>query len=427
MKAKNILCNSIALALVTTSALAADVEIRITGATAFRAAAMNAIKAKFDIGANYSYAHNLSAGSFNGADRCTFKGSFPGVSGTTTIRCSWNGSVEGIRAVAVGGTAFNPQFIQDSALTVVGENPLKTGDTAQQVAKFSFSDVRQSSTPISTPTLSPSNARVGVVVFSMIANEGAPAAWTNVTTQQFKALFQTGSILLSQFTGNAADTNPVYATGRNDGSGTRTTYMAETGLGITGLVNQFVTTVSTSTNINTIRKVPGFGTPGYVAANASTVWSQDVDGNGGYASGSSLRTDMGKVSTGVTVFDADGVTDLIGAPANIHLMTFLSNPDARTAATNGAKILTYNGVGCTSLQTSGTLSAADLAGVTEGQYSAWSFQQLYYNGTLSADETTVDTAIRTGIPTSLAPSYLNGVPISLMNVSRPDDGAPIAP
>jgi hypothetical protein len=428
MKSNHLLAGAVALATLVTSAQA-DVEVRITGATAFRTAAINAIKAQYDLGGSYTFAHNKAAGGVNGADRATFKGTFPGVAGTTTIRVSHNGSVEGIRAIAQPGPVNNPLFITDAALASPGgdpgeatnENANVSGSTVQQVAKFAFSDVRQSSTPISSPALSPANASVGVVVFTMIANDGAPADFTNVTFQQFKALYSGGRLPLSVFTGDPADTNFVYAFGRNDGSGTRTTYMAESQLGITTLVNQYKATVSDSTTISAIQLIPaGDGT------NASTVWGQDFDGNGGYFSGSVLRTDLGKTTTSVDVLDAFG--DPLDEDATIHFVSFLSNPDALAARQAGAKILGWNGSTLDSLQTGTTLSLADRQKVTHGQYSAWSFQQFYYNGSLSADENTVYTAIKTGIPSSLiAAGYIPGIPLADMQVSRPDDGAPIAP
>ena len=437
MNIRNILTGSIALATLVTTAQA-DVEIRVTGATAFRAAAIKAIYDQFVTGGSFTFAHNAAANStaglaVQGADRATFKGSFPGISGTTTVRCSWNGSVEGVRAVALGGT-HNPVFIQDAALASPGtdtneaanENALKTGDTLAQLAKFSFSDVLQTSTPVASPVLNPSDAKVGITTFALIANEGAPANWTNITTQQFKALFGQGKLPLSVFTGDAADTKYVYASGRNDGSGTRTTYMAESGLGITSLVSQFVVTSSGSNTINVIRKAPSTATLG-AGTYASTLWGQNLDGNGGYVSGSTLRTDFGKVSSSVQVQDADG-SELEPAGTDVLLATFLTTADARTAAAAGGKILGWNGYGLTSLQTSSTLSTADRDAIAEGRYTAWSFQQFYYSGSLSADETTFDTAIRTGIPAGLiAGGRLNGVPLTEMHVGRGDDGAPVTP
>jgi hypothetical protein len=436
MKIRNILTGTIALASLITAAQA-DVEIRVTGATAFRAAATKAIYDKFVAGGSFTFAHDVAANAtpglaVQGANRATFKGTFPGIPGVTTVRCSWNGSVEGIRAVALGGS-FNPLFIQDAALASPGtdlneaanENALKTGDTLAQLAKFSFSDVRQTSTPIASPVLNPSDASVGITTFALIANEGAPAGFTNITSQQFKALFGSGKLPLSVFTGSPADTKNVYASGRNDGSGTRTTYMAESGLGITTQVVQYVATSSTGTAISVIRKAPSTATLG-AGTFASTLWGQDIDGNGGYVSGSALRTDFGKTSASVQVLDADG-SELEPAGTDLLLATFLTTSDARNAASNGGKILGWNGHGLTSLQTSSTLSIADRDAIAQGKYTAWSVQQLYYSGSLSADETTFDTAVRTGIPAGLLPSRLNGIPSSEMAVFRSDDGAPVGP
>jgi hypothetical protein len=436
MKLKNILSGSIALATLATTAQA-DVEVRITGATAFRTAAINALKAQFDLGGSYTFAHNKAAGGVNGADRVTFKGTFPGVAGITTVRVSHNGSVEGVRAIATPGPTTNPFFITDAALaspgTDAGEAPNENanvgGSTVQQVAKFAYTDVRQSSTPVSSPTLSPANPRVGVTLFTMLANEGAPAGLTNVTFQQFKALFSQGSLPLSVFTGDAADTDLVYATGRNDGSGTRTAYMAESQLGITTLTSQFVATTSAGNAISVIQKVPAGGATingVFDPTSKSDLWAQDLDGNGGYFSGSVLRTEMGRTTAATQVLEADG-SELAPA-AQLHLITFLSTADAVPARVAGAKVLGWNGSTLNSLNTGLVVDSTDLAKITEGQYSAWTFQNLYYNGSLTADENTVYNAIRTGIPTSLiAAGYVPGVPSTIMSVSRPDDGAPIAP
>ncbi len=347
MKLKPILSAAFAVAIAT--AARADVTVEITGATAFRGAANQAILNAFNsagaLGTTYSYAHSgATAGSLNGANFATFVGTFPGVPGVTTIRTSWNGSTEGIRAVALGG-AFSPSFLTAATITAPGENFNKTAPTSVAFPKFSFSDVRQSSSPIRSPSLNPADARVGVVTFTMIANEGAPANLNTVTAQQFKALFTQGFQPLSLFSGDPADTRLVFATGRNDGSGTRTTYLAETGYGVANVVNQYIATVSDASAITTIRRVPaGDG------ANASTLWGNDVAGNGGYASGSSLRTDMGKTSASTRVLDSDN-SELLPAGSNIVLLTWLSTGDALSAATAGAKVLGYNGVQITPIAT----------------------------------------------------------------------------
>lgn len=430
MKLAKIAMGAIALASATPAF--ADVTVEITGATAFRVAALDTIKARYVAsGAPFKFAHDKGAGGFNGSNQAVFIGTFPGVTGTTTIRTSFNGSVEGIRAIVQGGV-HNPNFLEASTLSsttaIVGgaEKPATTSPVSPSQAEFSFSDVNVASTPFAGAPLEPSDAAAGVVVFTMIANEGAPAGLTNVSAKQFQALYSSGYLPLGMFTGNALDTDLVLATGRNDGSGTRTTYMAETGLGITTGVQQYVRGTFSGNTITQIHRVPqgGFSSsiPGSLASNASTVWGNDVPGNGGYSSGSALRDDMGRTSASVELLDVDG--SILDSGINVHLITFLSLGDAAPARTAGAKILGYNGVILSDFAATGTLSAADKAKVTEGSYTAWGFQQFYRRPSLSTDTVTVYNGIKNNIGANLG---VTGIPISDMHVGRSVDGGPVAP
>jgi hypothetical protein len=262
-----------------------------------------------------------------------------------------------------------------------------------------------------------------VVVFTPIASKSATASF-NITAQSFKALFNKGNEPLSLFTNNSADTTPVFATGRNDGSGTRTTYLAESGFGITNLVNQYVVTTSGSGAMTQIQRVPAGG--GSVPANASTVWGQDVDGNGGYNSGGTLRGDLQLTSTNVQVLDSDG-SDLLGTNTSLVMVGVLGTADAATAKNGGAKILTWNGVGLDFAGSGTTLSASDISKIAYGTFTMWSFENLYYVGTLTTDQTTFYTALKSGITTRLTANPNEGLPTTTMHVTRSDDGAPVAP
>jgi hypothetical protein len=280
------------------------------------------------------------------------------------------------------------------------------------------------------------SSAVGIVTFCMIANEGAPADLTNVTIQQARALWANGIQPLSLFTGDPTDTTYVFATGRNDGSGTRAAYLTEWSFGVANLVNQYIAT-STGTSGNTITKITkvpanGLGTGNYTtssAQNASTLWGNNAVGNGGYSSSSSLRTLMGLTSANVTVFD--GVNqdpELVDQP--INLITWLSSADSLTAATAGAKILGCNGVLVTPITSVGSylnsgFSEADFKKIATGAYSPWSYQHLYYHGSLSGNEQTWYNAMKTTwIPQGLQATS-NGVRLGDVTVSRPDDGFPI--
>ena len=453
MKAKNIL-GTAALGLALLTAAQAQTTIEITGASAFRKATLEAIKTLYTNGGSFKYAHSSSSGNLTSSTRAIFQGTFPGITGTTTIRTNFTGSVEGIRALALGNsfnvTYLNPSVVSGAVASSSGTEVASqsTTDAAAQ-AEFAFSDVSKDSTPLASSTLLGGN--IGVVAFSMVANEGAPARLTNVSSKQFQALFQGGFLPASVLTGNASDsTVKVYATGRNDGSGTRTTYMAETGTGITTLVNQFVTndnsnfTSTTGTgSILRIYKVPaqghGNGTltnrAGYVssgnmtggsASDASTIWGQDLPGNGGYNSGSTLVKHLGYTSSNTEVVDADGTTLEQAAP--IALVTFLATADAITARTNGAVILGYNGVTLSGIAGGDQeLSASDKEKITTGAYTAWSYQQFYRRNDITSGNALVAyNAIAAAIPAAIDATS-SGVKLADMNVSRGFDGGPVAP
>ncbi len=411
---KNSLILSSVAALTMAVSAQAQTVVDITGATAFRQGATATINAIFNAGGPFISIHN---GGLNGGSLQAWRGNFGNLT-NLTIRTRWNGSTEGLRAVfqpnqTIDGLPTNPSFFVTTSLdafspTAGGNNAgvdTGGGNTAADVAELSFSDVRKEATPI--PGASAGGA-VGVVTFTMVANktwrdDPRTANITNVTSQQFRTLFSQGSVPLSYFTGNTADTDMVYASGRNDGSGTRTTYLAETGYGANQLVKQYVGyDRSNSTVLPSILLVPrdgGFGintTGGLVATatNRSTVWGQNVDGNGGYVSGGDLRVDFRKTTENTSVLAVDdqgqnitnGDIQELAPPAKLFLLSWLSTADAANASQGNtlAVILGYEGVRLDDLaafgnSTNSTLSAADKIKVTTGRYSAWSNQQLLYS------------------------------------------------
>ena len=429
------------------SAAYADVTVTITGATAFRAATLLAIRSRFsDSGQPYKFATDGTAtGQLNvaapGNTRAIFIGTFPSVTGTTTIKCCFTGSVEGIRAVTGAADPIPPTYypstVLDSTTAVSGTGAeifLGTGGSPVALggpSDIAFSDVSKAITPYaSLPTL-PASAASGVIVFTMLTNEGSTI--TNVTNLQFRALLTNGYQPLRLFTGNPADTTNVFATGRNDGSGTRSSYLSAVGFGVANAVKQYVTIASSGTALSTIQLVPAGGVntlngqplTGQSASNASTVWGQDIAGNGGYNSGSTLRTDMGKTGTSVTVLDNEGL-DSFGAPVRADLVTWLSVNDAATARGNGAVFCAYNGVKLDEIAASGTvLGVNDKKKVTEGVYTAWNYEQMYRRSIhTSGDVVTIYNGIKAEIPTNLAAA---GIALTDMHVGRPNDGGVVAP
>ncbi len=444
MKIKNLILGTM-FAGFAASASAQTTDITITGATAFRTATLQAIYDAYDsvgnLGTDFFVCHSASGNTtsnLTGSNQAVFKGTFPGITGTTYIRTAFNGSTEGLNAIAGNN---NPAFLTQAAVNSATSSILGgvTTPTETLRPKFSFSDVYQSTSPVDNVVLNPvGSSAVGVVAFCMIANEGAPADLTNVTIQQARALWANGIQPLSLFTGDPTDTSYVFATGRNDGSGTRAAYLTEWSFGVANLVNQYIATSTGNTvAITKITAVPanGLGTGNFTtssAQNASTLWGNTNVGNGGYSSSSSLRTLMGLTSANVTVFDGESQTPVIENQP-IQLITWLSSADSLVAATAGAKILGYNGVLVTPITSVGSylssgFSEADFKKIATGAYSPWSYQHLYFHGSLSANEQSWYDAMKaTWIPSGLQTTS-NGVRLGDLTVSRPDDGFPfVAP
>jgi hypothetical protein len=445
MKIKHLILGTMFAGLAA-SASAQTTEITITGATAFRQATMRAIYDAYAsagaAGTTFNVAHDFNGANISqliASNRAIFRGTFPGISGTTVIRTSFNGSTEGLNAIAGNS---NPSFLTEAALTTgnftAGIKDLTTSPTETLRPKFSFSDVYQSTSPVDNVVLNPvGSSAVGIVTFAMIANEGAPANLENVTIQQCRALWTNGIQPLSLFTGNSSDTNLVFATGRNDGSGTRAAYLTEWTYGVANLVNQYTAVnggLSGNTTITKLTRVPanGIGNGTFSTnrtSDASTLWGNTAVGNGGYSSSSGLRSLMQATSANVTIYNGeDQAPDM--ESQNILLLTWLSTADSLNAAAGGAKILGYNGVKITPIATSGSyqssgFSEADFKKIATGAYSAWSYQHLYYHGSLNANEQTWYNAMKdTYLPTGLQ-TTANGVRLGDVTVSRPDDGFPI--
>ena len=446
MKIKNLILGTM-FAGIAASASAQTTEITITGATAFRQATMRAIYDAYAsagaAGTTFNVAHDFNGANLSqliASNRAIFRGTFPGITGTTVIRTSFNGSTEGLNAIAGNS---NPSFLTQAALTgnfTAGIKDNTTSPTETIRPKFSFSDVYQSTSPVDNVVLNPvGSSAVGIVTFAMIANEGAPANLENVTVQQCRALWANGIQPLSLFTGNPADTKYVLATGRNDGSGTRSAYLTEWTFGVANLVNQYTavnggTSATGNGSISKLTLVPanGIGSGAFSTnrtSDASTLWGNNAVGNGGYSSSSALRTIMGYTSSNVTIYD--GVSEAPSAEnADILLLTWLSTADCLNASTAGAKILGYNGVKVTPIASAGSFQSsgfneADFNKIATGAYSAWSYQHLYYHGSLSANEQTWYNAMKdTYLPTGLQ-NTANGVRLGDVTVSRPDDGLPI--
>lgn len=384
MKIKNLILGTM-FAGFAASASAQTTEITITGATAFRQATMQAIyDAYASVGAagtSFNVAHDFSNNTLSqliASNKAIFKGTFPGITGTTVIRTAFNGSTEGLNAIAGNN---NPTFLTEDALTGGNYTSGIKGQTSSPTQalrpKFSFSDVYQSTSPVTTDntgapiTLNPSgSSQVGIVTFAMIANDGAPANLTNVTTQQARALWTNGAQPLSLFTGDPSDTKRVYATGRNDGSGTRSAYLTEWTFGVANLVKQYVATSGTGVSANTPSGV-GNGTINRLTlVPANGIGGANVTVNGAVPSGSTTIVLNALPTYNDTTITTGNIISGTGIGSNTTISAVTGNSSAYTLTlsnattaqiSNGATLL-VNGIG--NFTTDRTSDASTLWGNT---------------------------------------------------------------
>jgi len=378
------------LALAISNSYAATRVFDITGATAFRASSSNAIIAILG-GASTQYAYTGTSG-VTGSNRSIFRGTMAAFPGDTIIvRASWSGSTQGIKDVADQAaiqflTTTNPMSVSPG--TNLGVNPAPNADFTTAVAQWSFSDVDQLLSE--RPSYAFNGGPVGVVPFMFLAGEGAPAALNNMTDQLHAALWSTGQLPIAFFTGDTNDATTVLATGRNNGSGTRASILAETQYGAFTDVVQFGASFQ-GTRTDT------FPTGKLLALSEF--------GNSGNTSNSFVRDILTRRSDDLT-FGGD--------PIDALFVSYLTISDANSAITEGAQEMTYNGV------------AFSADNVKNGTYTLWGYQQFYRDSDATAAEVTFDTAFRAAIPATL--DGVNAIPLTEMPVVRNGgDGGPVSP
>jgi hypothetical protein len=383
------------LALAVVNLASAQSTIRITGSTAFRAATHQAILHIIQPATlNYGY----TGTSFNSATEAIITGTTnttPAVA--VIIKTAWSGSVGGVFTLATNGPVPNPGANPPiTAGWLVNTTPTSPAGTpnaplnfdAPVTADIAMSDSFQSSTPFTNPPLV--DNVVGVVPFVWVRNAGAPTTLSNVTNQLAKVVLNNPGIPLSLFTGNAADAATlVYATGRNNDSGTRLDAFAESGFGITNAPVQLDCSQAAASGFDFIN---------------AGVWTTGVNGPTFYAASG------GRSSGGLLVGDMNATNS--NAVLGGWIVTYLGIPDSNNV-NGGANDLTYNGF------------PYSVNNVQQGNYSFWSYEHLLYRTSLSGNALTVAQGLATQIHNTDA--SVAGVLVTSMAVGRTSEGAPITP
>lgn len=374
----------------------AQTVINITGATAFRSSVHTTLVNILDSGTRtYGYVGTNGLGN---AGQAIFKGNLGGPTGPlVTIRTSFSGSATGIAAVTSGS---NVNFLATGSTTSAGGTSGLANGTDPAVADFALSDVFQNSTNFKSPALTTSI--VAVVPFVFMGSKNLPSGVTTMNPNIFRSMWANGAAPLAMFTGLAADEDKfVHPVGRDAGSGTRITTLAETGYGINIPVNQFNLTITTTAP---------FDVTAQVTADDPSIDGED--GNFGASSGGTVASWLNATTTAVSA--ANGYTT--------YYMSYLGVTDATTAyaAGAGAKYIAWNGVN----YFNGTGSyLPDL--IYNGKYTFWGYEHFYY---LPATNAGVKGTFITNFQAALAANPgAAGLNPANMRVSRQNDGGLIAP
>src|ERR1051326_8815610 len=200
----------LSLAGVLLSAAAyAQVEVTITGSTAFRAITIDRGASLFDSGSLGAVTNDVATGliTFSG----TISNAVPSLHNTPVkIRLSFSGSAAGM-------------------LAVKNQTPVSTAETqgvnVNKVPDLALSDVFPGSAPPPIAESAFDRDVLGVVPFLYVRNNGMTGV-SNITRDQ-AVLLMTASGTLGGFPGMPAtflggtSTSPIYMIGRDSGSGTR--------------------------------------------------------------------------------------------------------------------------------------------------------------------------------------------------------------
>lgn len=390
---KALKCLVAAAAAVLSAGLAsAQTIVHITGSTAFRKAAHQAIGNILNSGYTVGY----SGTDLTKASQAVFTGTTKVGNISVVIKTSWSGSVGGLQSLAQQSPVLTTTTWLQNGLS----GPSLTGPyDAAAPADVTMSDSFQSSTAFNgTGYNTLHDTIVGVVPFVWTkgsSNDATVSASlanvTNVTPLLAKALLSAG-VPMSMLTGNTADSSiDVLPVGRDEDSGTRLDAFAESGFGIFSSPLQYNPTITGST-ITALVPYP---------ANTVNGISYPV-GHSGFNSGGTLATTLN------TPVDA-AAKDSFGN--KFALIGYFGTSDA-ASVNGGNNNLTYNGV------------AYSVQNVQEGKYTFWSYEHLMYQTTLSGNTKTVADQIANQILTTDASAA--GIVVSTMNVSRAVEGGVIS-
>jgi hypothetical protein len=437
------------LGLLAAATAGAQTVIYISGAPAARAPFSTAVyntllAAVSGTGGTITYAYSgNSKTTLTTANALAFFGGHITVSGSIvpiTVEVSYVGSSAGIQAVADQQPV---QFLSGTDTPAGSPYPEPNGATnpalyQSVIPQFTISDEFQKSTPwLGTNTINTNFGTaqtyqtlhsdvVGILPYEFVTNVDAPSSITNITANQARILFEQGLLNLSFLTGQHGDENGyVYAAGRDVGSGLRTVFLSESGIGVQTPITQYAPVSGTGIGTYTSGLYTS-GSGAVVSGTYTYITSQALypnetvngipllNGDGGYSSFTPLQGVLASYS------NSNGASITTDGTAGWYV-TPLAYSDAKTAQKAGSHEVAWNGVFLTGTQ-DGSLPASGGAStnLAEGYYTFWSYLQLQYlSSTQSSNKAAAnfEAAVGNDLITTDATVLLKNV-----NVSRPTSG-----
>ena len=363
------------------SLMAGNVDVFVTGSTAFRANVYTACTKIFSNAPTIFYGDAAHGGdaNFNSKTASWAMTGLPtntitALAGNTlTIHGLFTGSIQGLQTTEQGTLlTFTP------ASGTPGGQASGTYVTNAPTIGFSDADASVSPYPV-TGNFFEENVCVQPFVWVKSATTGPVTNINNVTWEQLEYGIPSGRIPLSAWTGKVADTNTfIYMVQRTKDSGTRRcetqgayySYNDAVGIYIYDYTNNFWypatntpdSTASRGSFPNTVVGPAGLN-------NVNLNWGP------GYVGGGDIATSLGNPSI------------------NNQAIAYLSIGDARTVVgtTNWATVVSYNGLWPTAagpglVNTTGT---NDFSPITLGYYPLWGLEVLVHPWNTSTPGTTI--------------------------------------
>ncbi len=381
---KKILLLTLALGFAGASSLMAgtNIDVYITGSTAFRANVYSACQRLFNpvqSGTNMTYFADAAHGGANsGYSSKTASWCMTGSpateltnlqGNTLIIHGNFTGSIQGIQT-----TEANTLLLWAQPHGTQGAN----SDTyVTNSPTIGFSDASSTSVPYPV-TANTFEETVCVQPFVMVKSASTNSAMLNIGNVTWEELYYgipNGTIPLSAWTYKNTDTNTsIYLMERTADSGTRRCFTSQENYLFTDTVG-----INVWDSTNNIMYIPTNTTPLVTAGQGSTSTATNVQvagTEGAGFGGANLQWGAGYIGGG------DIATALGYANSNNTAIAYLSMGDSRTiTTTNWSQVISYAGLWPTaagSAITSGTGTTNDYSPITEGFYPCWGYEILVH-------------------------------------------------